>query len=242
MERIQKIIAASGVCSRRKAEELILAGKVTLNGVLVTDLGTKASASDEIGVNGKPLSKEEKVVYLLHKPKNVLSSVSDDRGRVCVSSLIDCKERLFPVGRLDYSTSGLLLMTNDGDLTNQIIHPKYKIPKVYEVTINGMIKKEEIAQLINGVVLDGHFRTSKCNVKLLRINQNKKTSFLEMTIYQGYNRQIRKMFETIGYNVIKLHRIQEATVHLENLKTGEYRKLKPFEVVTLKKYLAESKK
>lgn len=237
MERIQKIIAASGICSRRKAEELILNAKVKLNGIMVTDLGTKASFEDDIEVEGKKIKKEEKVVYLLNKPKNYLSSVSDDRGRNCVSELIETKQRLFPIGRLDFSSSGLLLMTNDGELTNMIIHPKYKIPKIYEVTINGLITKQEIEKLSAGVLLDGKFKTSESKIKLIKLNQNKKISFLEVTIYEGYNRQIRKMFETLNYTVTRLHRIKEANIELGNLKSGEYRKLKPFEVVSLKKYI-----
>lgn len=237
MERLQKIIASSGICSRRKAEKLILEAKVKVNGKVVIDLGTKVSHLDNIEVNGKKINIEEKVVYLLNKPKNYLSSVSDDRDRKCVVELIKSDKRLFPIGRLDYNSSGLLLMTNDGALTNKIIHPKYKIPKVYEVTIQGLISKYEIEKLANGVVIDNDFETSKCKIKLLKINHNKKISFLEITIYEGYNRQIRKMFETINYKVLKLHRIKEANIELGNLKYGEYRKLKPFEIVSLKKFI-----
>lgn len=237
MERLQKIIAQSGYCSRRKAEELIVENRVTVNGVLINELGFKANYNDDIRIDNKPLNnKEEKVVYLLNKPKNVISSVSDDRGRKTVIDIVDVKERLFPIGRLDYDSSGLLLLTNDGDLMQRIIHPKFEVEKVYEVTIDGIIRKDEIKKLENGVRIDDYV-TDKAKVELIKTNDNKNKSTLLVTIHEGKNRQVRKMFKAIGYNVSKLHRIKEANIELGNLKSGEYRKLKPIEIKKLKTYL-----
>lgn len=236
MERLQKIIAESGLCSRRKAEQLILEGRVRVNGVIIDTLGCKASFNDEILVDNKPLKKEEKLVYILNKPKNVISSSSDDKGRKTVIDLIDSKKRIYPLGRLDYDSSGLILLSNDGDLMQKIIHPKNKIEKVYEVKIDGLITLQEINKLEKGIRIDNYV-TAPSSFKLIKTNQNKKTSFLQVTIHEGKNRQIRKMFKAVGYNVIDLKRIKEANISLGNLKAGEYRLLKPFEVKQLKKYL-----
>ncbi|MBR3227993.1 MAG: rRNA pseudouridine synthase [Erysipelotrichaceae bacterium] len=239
MERLQKIIAESGYCSRRKAEELITDGKVTVNGVKVTELGFRADTNDEIRVEGKLLKREEKVVYILNKPKGVISSASDERGRMTVVDLVDSRYRLYPLGRLDYDSSGLIILSNDGDLTQKMLHPKFNIDKVYEVTISGLIKDTEIERLEKGVYID-RYKTAPCEIRLLRTNDNKKTSFLEVTIHEGKNRQIRKMFETLGYKVTRLNRIKEANIELGKLQPGEYRQLKPVEVVRLKRYLDRS--
>ena len=236
MERLQKIIAESGYCSRRKAEELIVSGKVSVDGKTIKELGFKCEKEADIKINGKPLGKEEKVVYLLNKPKGIISSVSDDKDRKTVVDLVECEYRLYPIGRLDFDSSGLILLTNDGALTQKMLHPKYNIDKVYEVTINGLITKDMIEKLEKGVIVDGR-KTAPCSIKLLRINDNKKTSFLEVTIHEGRNRQIRKMFEIFGFKVTRLNRIKEANITLGKLQVGEYRKLKPIEVVKLKKYL-----
>jgi 23S rRNA pseudouridine2605 synthase len=236
MERIQKIIANSGYCSRRKAEELILQGKVAVNGETVNELGFKCEENSRITVEGKPLSREEKVVYLLNKPKNIISSASDDKGRKTVIDLVDSPYRLYPLGRLDYDSSGLIMLSNDGELMQKLIHPKYEVEKVYEVTIDGIISREAIAKLEKGVRIEDYV-SSNARIKLIRINENKYTSFLEVCIHEGRNREIRKMFKTVGFNVIKLHRIKEATVELGNLKSGEYRRLKPFELKKLNAYL-----
>lgn len=236
MERLQKIIAASGICSRRKAEELISSGKVSVNGKKITELGFKASFEDEIKVNGRQIKREECVVYAFNKPKNVISSVSDDRGRETVMDYINEPYRLYPLGRLDFDSSGLLLLTNDGSLTQRILHPKYEVEKTYEVTINKIIDKQTISKLENGVRIENYI-SAPAKIRLKKINENKKTSFLEVKIHEGKNREIRKMFKTVGMEVIKLHRIQEANIVIGNLKPGEYRKLKPIEVKRLKNYL-----
>jgi len=173
---------------------------------------------------------------MLNKPKNVISSASDDKGRVTVVDLIDSKYRIYPLGRLDYDSSGLILLSNDGQLMQKLIHPSSKIEKVYEVKISGLINKEEIKKLEAGVRIDGYL-TAPASIKLLRNNQNKNTSFLQVSIHEGKNRQIRKMFMTLGYKVLDLKRIKEANISLGNLKSGEYRLLKPFEIKQLKKYL-----
>ncbi|MBQ2233010.1 MAG: rRNA pseudouridine synthase [Erysipelotrichaceae bacterium] len=237
MERLQKIIAASGYCSRRKAEELILARRVSVNGVLVDTLGTKADENDEIAIDGKVISKsEEKVVYLLNKPKNVISSASDDRGRKTVVDLIDSGYRLYPLGRLDYDSSGLLLLSNDGELMQKLIHPKYEVEKTYEVTIDGFISEKQIETIEKGVKIEDYV-SAPAKVNLISYNGKKPSSFLEVTIHEGKNREIRKMFEAIGFTVIKLHRIKEANIELGDLKSGEYRRLKPFEIKKLRSYL-----
>lgn len=229
-------MAASGVASRRKAEELILSGRVTVNGVKICELGSKAEYSDDIKVDGKSIKKEEPVVFLFNKPKNVISSCADDKGRKTVLDFINEPYRLYPLGRLDFDSSGLLLITNDGSLTYNILHPKYEVKKTYEVTVNKILDKQHIERLENGVMVDGRL-TAPCQIELKRINENKKTSFVEMTIHEGRNREIRKMFNTQGMEVIKLHRIKEANIVLGDLRPGEYRKLKPFELSGLKKYL-----
>ena len=182
------------------------------------------------------MKKEEKVVYVLNKPKNVISSASDDKGRTTVVDLIDSPYRLYPLGRLDYDSTGLILLSNDGELMQKLTHPKNEVEKTYQVTIDGLINKNDIEKLEKGVSIDNYV-SAPAKVKLIRKNENKYTSFLEVTIHEGKNREIRKMFKAIGYNVTKLHRIKEATIELGNLRYGEYRLLKPYELKKLKNYL-----
>ena len=182
------------------------------------------------------MAREEKVVYLLNKPKGVISSASDDKGRTTVTDLVESSYRLYPIGRLDFDSSGLILLSNDGELTQKMLHPKFHVDKTYEVTISGLIRNGEIEKLTKGVYI-GSYKTAPCEIRLLRTNDNKKTSFLEVTIHEGRNRQIRKMFGSMGYKVTRLNRIREANITLGKLQPGEYRKLKPIEVVKLKKYL-----
>lgn len=175
-------------------------------------------------------------MYILNKPKNVISSASDDKGRICVTDLIESEYRLFPIGRLDYDSTGLILLTNDGDLTQKMIHPKYEVDKEYEVTIDGLINNDEITKLENGIKIDNYI-TAKSKIELIKQNKNKYLSYLKITIHEGKNREIRKMFSKLGYKVIKLHRVKEANIEIGKLKSGEYRKLKPHELVCLKAYL-----
>ena len=214
-----------------------MAKRVSVNGVLVDTLGAKADENDEIAIDGKAISKsEEKVVYLLNKPKNVISSASDDRGRKTVVDLIDSRYRLYPMGRLDYDSSGLLLLSNDGELMQKLIHPKYEVEKTYEVTIDGFISEKQIETIEKGVKIEDYV-SAPAKVNLISYNDKNPSSFLEVTIHEGKNREIRKMFEAVGFTVTKLHRIKEATIELGDLKSGEYRRLKPFEIKKLRSYL-----
>ncbi len=214
-----------------------MAKRVSVNGVLVDTLGAKADENDEIAIDGKAISKsEEKVVYLLNKPKNVISSASDDRGRKTVVDLIDSRYRLYPLGRLDYDSSGLLLLSNDGELMQKLIHPKYEVEKTYEVTIDGFISEKQIETIEKGVKIEDYV-SAPAKVNLISYNDKNPSSFLEVTIHEGKNREIRKMFEAVGFTVTKLHRIKEATIELGDLKSGEYRRLKPFEIKKLRSYL-----
>lgn len=232
MERLQKIIAESGYASRRKAEELIKAGKVVVNGKVVRELGTKASFSDDILVEGKKIEREEKEYYIFNKPRGVITSTSDDKGRSVVTDYFGSNKRLYPVGRLDYDTTGLLIVTNDGELANLIMHPKNEIEKVYIAKIEGIIKGTEINKLKNGIVLDG----TKCipkKVKLRSFDKKTNSSIVEIIITEGKNHEVKRLFESVGFSVSKLKRERIAFLSLGNLQSGESRKLNPKEVKQL---------
>lgn len=240
MERLQKVIAQAGICSRRKAEELIIQGKVSVNGKVVTELGTKVSEKDKISVEGKPLYNKEKLVYyVLNKPRNTIASASDDRGR---KTVIDCienvKQRIYPVGRLDFDTTGVLLLTNDGNLSNKLTHPSSEIDKVYIATIKGEIAKEDLESLEQGVMIEDK-KTAPCKAVLKKYNKEKNKSVVELTIHEGRNHQVKKMFETLGKEVIKLHRDSFAGISSKGLYEGQSRKLTPKEVETLKKLITK---
>lgn len=232
MERLQKVIAASGYCSRRKAEELITKGKVKVNGEVIKELGTKVDGNDQIMIEGKILEKENKEYILLYKPRGVVTTTSDDKKRKTVLDLIDTDKRLYPVGRLDYDTTGLLLLTNDGELTNLLIHPKNNIDKVYVAKIEGILTGLEIKQLERGVVIDG-FKTSPAIIKVRKKDKKNNDSLVQITIHEGKNHQVKKMFEAVGHKVIKLKRERIAFLDLAGLKPGEYRKLNIKEVKKL---------
>ena len=193
-ERLQKIIASSGYTSRRKAEELILDGKVSLNGSIVKELGIKATADDIIIVNGTRILRENKKYYLFYKPEKVITSMSDEKGRKCVNDFFNnVEERVYPVGRLDYNTSGLLIMTNDGKFTNLITHPKNIINKVYIAKIKGYVHDEDIKKLRKGVKVENYI-TSKAGVRIIKNKNKSSNTLVEITIHEGKNRQVRKMF------------------------------------------------
>lgn len=232
MERLQKIIANSGYCSRRKAEQLITEGLVKVNGTVIKDLGTKASYSDTITINDSTLKLEEKEYILLYKPRGVVSSAKDEKGRKTVVDIVESKNRLYPVGRLDYDTSGIILLTNDGILTNLLTHPKHEVEKVYLVKIDELVIPTKVKSLAKGVIIDGQ-KTSNAKVKIKKLDRKKKTSLIELTIHEGKNHQVKKMFEAIGYKVSKLKRQQFAGLNLNGLKSGEYRHLNIKEVKTL---------
>lgn len=232
MERLQKIIAESGYASRRKAEELIKNGKVIVNGKVVRELGTKASFSDDILVDGKKIEREEKEYYIFNKPRGVITSTFDEKGRKVVTDYFDSNKRLYPVGRLDYDTTGLLIVTNDGNLANLIMHPKNEIEKVYIAKLEGIIKGEEINKLKNGIVLDG----SKCipkKVKLRSFDKKTNSSIVEIIITEGKNHEVKRLFEEVGFCVSKLKRERIAFLSLGKLQSGEARKLNPKEVKQL---------
>lgn len=232
MERLQKVIADSGITSRRKAEELILNGKVKVNGKTIITLGTKVGANDKVEVNGMLINREEKVYYLLNKPREVITAVTDDKGRKTVVDLINDDRRIYPVGRLDYDTTGILLLTNDGEFANLMMHPKNEIDKCYIAKIEGELSPKEMMILKTGVLLDG-VKTKRARVKVRKVDKNNNTSIVEITIHEGKNHQVKKMFEAVGHTVLKLKRERIAFLTLEGLKSGEYRKLSHKEVTTL---------
>ncbi|MBM7598322.1 23S rRNA pseudouridine2605 synthase [Virgibacillus halotolerans] len=238
LERLQKVIAQSGVTSRRKAEQLIVDGKVKVNTKIVTELGTKVSANDKIEVNGVPLEKEQSVYYMLYKPRGFISSVSDDKGRRVVTDLLaGIPERIFPVGRLDYHTSGILLLTNDGEFANQLMHPKYEVDKVYSAKINGIPGKSDLAKLLKGVKSDTDVLKA-IHYSILSTDTKKNTTMIEITLREGKNRHVRRMMEQIGYPVLKLKREKYGMLTLRGLKPGEYRQLTPKEVKQIRNMAA----
>ena len=232
MERLSKVIATSGIASRRKAEELIDNGFVKVNGKVVREQGVKVDSSDIIEVNNRILKKELKEYYLLYKPRGIVTTTNDEKGRKTVVDLIKTGKRIYPVGRLDYDTTGLLLLTNDGELTNILTHPSNNIDKVYVAKVKGLIGKVQIKSLENGVLIDG-VKTSKSKARILKYDKKTDSSFVELTIHEGKNHQVKKMFEAIGYEVVKLKRERYAFLTLDGLKSGEYRKLSVKEVKKL---------
>ena len=232
MERLQKIIANSGYCSRRQAETLITAGKVSVNGKIVKDLGTKASLNDTIIVEGKAIKQKKLEYILLYKPRGVVTTTHDEKGRKTVIDLVETKNRLYPVGRLDYDTSGLLLLTNDGLLTNKLIHPSSEINKVYVAKVNEAVIPSKIKLLDKGVIIDG-IKTAPAHTKILKIDKKNNYSLVRITIHEGRNHQVKKMFEQIGYKVIKLKREEFAFLNLKGLSSGKYRHLTIKEVKKL---------
>ncbi|MCP8968714.1 23S rRNA pseudouridine(2605) synthase RluB [Ectobacillus ponti] len=234
MERLQKVIAQAGIASRRKAEELILQGKVKVNGQVVKELGTKVSGKDRVEVEGIQIEKESPVYYLLYKPTGVISTVSDDKGRKTVTDFFqEVPQRVFPVGRLDYDTSGLLLMTNDGEFSNILTHPKYEVDKVYVAKVKGVLTKEKVRMLERGVMLEDG-KTAPAQVKVISGDRRKETAVVQITIHEGRNRQVRRMFEAVGCPVQKLKRERYAFLELGNLRPGEKRELTPHEVKRLR--------
>ena len=203
MERLQKVIAESGLTSRRKAEELISKGKVKVNGKIITELGTKVSTSDEIIVDNKILEKEIKEYYLLNKPREVITTTKDDKKRKTVVDIIKTKARIYPVGRLDYDTTGVLLLTNDGDFANILTHPKNQIEKEYMVKLNKIIKGEDIHKIENGINIDNQIIKPK-KIKLKSINKDNNTCMIKIIITEGKNHEVKRIFESVGYQVKKL--------------------------------------
>lgn len=230
MERLQKVIAQAGIASRRKAEQIILDGKVTVNGKVVKELGVKVSGNDRVEVEGIPLEREIPVYYLFYKPRGVISSVSDDKGRKVVTDYLpEIKQRVYPIGRLDYDTSGLLLLTNDGEFANLLMHPSNEIDKVYVAKTKGIPTKENLKKLQKGIVLEDG-KTAPAKVKLLSFDKKKQTSVIEISIHEGRNRQVRRMLDAIGCPVVKLKRERYGFLTLAGLSAGDTRELTPHEV------------
>ena len=235
MERLQKVIAQAGIASRRKAEELILNGQVCVNGKMVSELGVKVDDKDTITIDGNIINKEKKVYYLLNKPRGIITSAKDEKNRKTVVDLIDCEERIYPVGRLDYDTTGVLLLTNDGDFANILMHPNDQVDKKYIAKVKGIIKGDAINALKNGVVIDGK-KYEKAKVKLRKTDLKTNTSMVEVIIHEGRNHQVKKMFESVGFEVLKLKREQLFIFDVKHLKSGEYRALTIKEVKKLYEY------
>ena len=231
-ERLQKYLASAGIASRRKCEELILQGKIEVNGKVVTELGTKVNEKDIIKYNGRIVKPEEEKVYiLLNKPIGYVTTAHEQFGRDKVLDLIKINKRIVPVGRLDMYTSGALILTNDGELVNKLTHPKNEIEKTYNVTINGKITEQEIEKLKTGVIIDNDYLTKPAKVKILKIDEDKNISRIQITIHEGKNRQIRKMCEAIDKKVIALHRSKIGKLDVKALKPGEWRYLKLNEII-----------
>ncbi len=233
MERIQKVIANLGYCSRRKAEKLIKEGKVKVNGIVVTELGTKIKSSDTIMIENNILDNNRNYeYYILNKPRGVITSTSDEHNRKVVTDLITTNTRIYPVGRLDYDTTGILLLTNDGELANKLMHPSSNVEKTYIAKVKGLVTLGNIKTLRDGVTIDGK-KTSRAHVKLKNYDKEKDKSIVEITIHEGRNHQVKKMFSALGYDVIKLKRTKYANLDLTGLKTGEFRKLTNKEISIL---------
>ncbi len=240
LERIQKIIAAGGVTSRRKAEELMTQGRVVVNGKVVTELGAKANPlSDRIEVDGKKITSggQPKAYILLNKPKGVISSVSDEHNRPVVTDIVRVKVRVYPVGRLDYDAEGVILLTNDGDLSNRLIHPTFMVAKIYQVKVKGAPTREKLQKLEKGVYLDDG-RTLPAKARFLRATDE--NSWIELTVFEGRNHLVKRMCMAIGHPVQKLKRVEFAGIRLGELKPGEWRPLTDKELEALQ-FLSKGK-
>lgn len=236
MERLQKLIARSGYCSRRKAEELIRLGKVAVNGHIITEMGFKASEKDRITIEGEPLiSVNENIYLLMNKPRYIITSTSDDKNRRTVIDLLPKqyqKFRLYPVGRLDYDTKGVLLLTNDGDFMNALVGPKSDVEKEYLVRLDGLISKRELKEIEKGVELE-NYKTRPCKAFLESVDRKNKSFLARIILKEGKYHQVKEMFAAIGYPVKRLTRIRFGNLTAEGLKEGEVRELKPHEIKKL---------
>ena len=237
--RINKYIASSGFCSRRKADELIEAGRVQVNGKTVTLLGYEIRTKDKVAIDGKTLRMMKLEYYRFYKPTGYITTSDDEKGRKTIYDILpDELKHLKPVGRLDKDSSGLLILTNDGNLVYELTHPSIKVAKVYRVTVDAFLKVEDLEKLAKGIEIEkGKIAYCDCEI----IERTKNETLLEVTLYQGLNRQIRKMIEYIGHNVVHLKRIRHATIDLVGLKKGQYKPIKPKQIKELKTYLDKIK-
>lgn len=241
MERLQKFIASSGICSRRKAEELIKSGKVKVNGILIKELGTKVSFEDDVMVEGKRIIYEKKVYYLLNKPRGVISAVTDDKGRETVVDLIAEKRRIFPIGRLDYDTTGLLLLTNDGELANILMHPSNEVEKVYVAKVKGKLSMDTLFSLKKGITIENKKVIPK-NVKIKSYDKKTDSSVVRIALVEGHNHIVKNIFEAVNHPIIKLKREQYGFLSLGRLNSKDYRELTEEEVIELYKYKKKNTK
>ena len=237
--RINKYIASSGFCSRRKADELIESGRVQVNGKTVTLLGYEIRTKDKVAIDGKTLRMMKLEYYRFYKPTGYITTSDDEKGRKTIYDILpDELKHLRPVGRLDKDSSGLLILTNDGNLVYELTHPSIKVAKVYRVTVDAFLKVEDLEKLAKGIEIEkGKIAYCDCEI----IERTKNETLLEITLYQGLNRQIRKMIEHIGHNVVHLKRIRHATIDLVGLKKGQYKPIKPKQIKELKSYLDKIK-
>ncbi len=238
--RLNKFIASSGLCSRRKADELIENGEVTVNGKKVTELGFLVGEKDKVFINQKLIRPVKHEYYKFFKPAGYITTASDEKGRKTIYDLLpESMYHLRPVGRLDKDSTGLLILTNDGKLINELTHPSVKVPKVYIVSIDSVIHKHELEQMAGGIEIEkGKIAYADITV----LESDKKHTLMQITLYQGMNRQIRKMFEYFGYEVKTLKRIQHAIINLDGLKRGEFKPIKPKQIKELKNFLNRVKK
>lgn len=233
--RLNKYIASSGLCSRRKADELIEAGKVMVNGKKITELGFLVQEKDKVFVDKKLIHPVKLEYYRFYKPAGYITTSDDEKGRKTIYDLLpESMQHLKPVGRLDKDSTGLLIMTNDGDLINALTHPSVKVPKVYIVSINGKIHPHELEQLAKGVEIEKG-KMAYADITVFEFDQER--TMMQVTLYQGLNRQIRKMFEYVGYEVKSLKRIQHATISILGLKRGDVKPIKPKQIKELKNFL-----
>lgn len=235
--RLNKYIASAGICSRRDADELIEQGKVIVNGKKVTELGYLVGDKDKVFIDGKLIQPKKHEYYKFYKPAGYITTSEDEKGRKTIYDVLpENMKTLKPVGRLDKDSTGLLIMTNDGDLINDLTHPSVKVPKVYIVRIDGKINQNHINQMASGIEIEeGKIAYAEVDV----IEVSNKSTLMEVVLYQGLNRQIRKMFDFLGFQVESLKRIQHATIQLEGLKKGEFKPIKPKQIKELKAYLSK---
>lgn len=241
MQRLNKYIASSGLCSRRKADELIEQRKVFVNGKVVNEMGFRISSKDEVTVDGKKIVPEKKEYYRFYKPAGYITTSEDEKSRKTIYDIIPQELRhLKPVGRLDKESTGLIIMTNDGDLINEMTHPSVKVPKIYVVTVNGKVSPEDGQKMFDGIEIEtDKGEKKKAYAEIFPVEITAKQSTMRVTLYQGINRQIRKMFAAIGFEVLSLKRVQHATITLEGLKRGQIKLIKPKQIKELQAFLAK---
>lgn len=244
MQRLNKFIASSGLCSRRKADELIEEGKVGVNGKIITELGYQVGQKDKVTVDGELIKPLKLEYYRFYKPAGYITTAEDEKGRKTIYDVIPPElKNLKPVGRLDKDSTGLIIMTNDGDLINEMTHPSVKVPKIYIVSVNGKVTPSDGEKMYQGIEIETDTGEKKtAYAEIFPIEVTNKTSTLRVTLYQGINRQIRKMFTALGFEVISLKRVQHANVTLEGLKKGQIKLMKPKQIKELKTFINKIKK